>query len=141
MSQCQPCCRVGSYFLMGACAAAWCADPALRMNAVQAYMNIITTALISLDLSWVQDQIRQNESTGYSSLTRALVLASQAGRMTRLLRVMNLVGLFRVRASTLLSYNSASGTLKAIPLQQLCAHSGNLMGCPHSQAAMMTHKA
>ena len=73
MSQCQPCCRVGSYFLMGACAAAWCADPALRMNAVQAYMNIITTALISLDLSWVQDQIRQNESTGYSSLTRALV--------------------------------------------------------------------
>ena len=62
-------------------------------------MNIITTALISLDLSWVQDQIRQNESTGYSSLTRALVLASQAGRMTRLLRVMNLVGLFRVRAT------------------------------------------
>lgn len=59
-------------------------------------MNIITTALISLDLSWIQDQIRQNESTGYSSLTRALVLASQAGRMTRLLRVMNLVGLFRV---------------------------------------------
>ncbi len=64
-------------------------------------MNIITTALISLDLSWVQDQIRQNESTGYSSLTRALVLASQAGRMTRLLRIMNLVGLFRVRAMTL----------------------------------------
>ena len=67
--------------------------------ALQVGMNIITTALISLDLSWVQDLIRQNESTGYSSLTRALVLASQAGRMTRLLRVMNLVGLFRVRAT------------------------------------------
>lgn len=62
-------------------------------------MNVITTALIALDLSWVQDRIRENESTGYSSLTRALVLASQAGRMTRLLRVMNLVGIFRVRMS------------------------------------------
>ena len=59
-------------------------------------MNLITTALIALELSWIQDMIRQNESTGYSSLTRALVLASQAGRMTRLLRVMNLVGVFRV---------------------------------------------
>ena len=59
-------------------------------------MNVITTALIALDLSWIQDMIRQNESTGYSSLIRALVLASQAGRMTRLLRVMNLVGVFRV---------------------------------------------
>ena len=62
-------------------------------------MNVITTALIALDLSWVQDKIRENESTGYSSLTRALVLASQAGRMTRLLRVMNLVGMFRVSSS------------------------------------------
>ena len=62
-------------------------------------MNLVTTALIALDLSWVQDQVRQNESTGYSSLTRALVLASQAGRMTRLLRVMRLVGVFRVSAS------------------------------------------
>jgi hypothetical protein len=59
-------------------------------------MNFVTTALISLDLSWVQNQVRQNESTGYSSLTRALVLASQAGRMTRLLRVMRLVIAFRV---------------------------------------------
>lgn len=64
-------------------------------------MNLVTTALIALDLSWVQDQVRQNESTGYSSLTRALVLASQAGRMTRLLRVMRLVGVFRVSMSWL----------------------------------------
>ena len=63
---------------------------------VQVGMNVVTTALIALDLSWIQDIIRQSESTGYSSLTRALVLASQAGRMTRLLRVMNLVGVFRV---------------------------------------------
>ena len=62
-------------------------------------MNVITTALIALDLTWVQNKIRENESTGYSSLTRALVLASQAGRMTRLLRVMNLVGIFRVSSS------------------------------------------
>lgn len=59
-------------------------------------MNLVTTALIALDLSWIQNLVRQNESTGYSSLTRALVLASQAGRMTRLLRVMHLVGAFRV---------------------------------------------
>ena len=69
------------------------------VHGVQVGMNVITTALIALDLSWIQDTIRQNESTGYSSLTRALVLASQAGRMTRLLRVMNLVGIFRVSSS------------------------------------------
>lgn len=67
-----------------------------RYFLVQVFMNLVTTALIALDLSWVQNQVRQNESTGYSSLTRALVLASQAGRMTRLLRVMHLVGAFRV---------------------------------------------
>ena len=71
----------------------------LPARGVQVGMNLITTALIALDLSWIQDMIRQNESTGYSSLTRALVLASQAGRMTRLLRVMNLVGVFRVSSS------------------------------------------
>ena len=69
------------------------------VRGVQVGMNLITTALIALDLSWIQDMIRQNESTGYSSLTRALVLASQAGRMTRLLHVMNLVGVFRVSSS------------------------------------------
>lgn len=69
------------------------------LHGVQVFMNLVTTALIALDLSWVQRQIRQNESTGYSSLTRALVLASQAGRMTRLLRVMHLVGAFRVGSS------------------------------------------
>ena len=61
-------------------------------------MNTVTTALIALDLSWVQALVRQSESTGYSSLTRALVLAAQAGRMTRLLRVMRLVGACGVRA-------------------------------------------
>ena len=60
-------------------------------------MNTVTTALISLDLSWVQALVLQSESTGYSSVTRALVLASQAGRMTRLLRVMRLVEAFGVR--------------------------------------------
>ena len=69
-------------------------------------MNVITTALIALDLSWIQDIIRQGESTGYSSLTRALVLASQAGRMTRLLRVMNLVGMFRVSSLVLDSWHA-----------------------------------
>lgn len=69
-----------------------------KCSSLQVFMNLVTTALIALDLSWVQDQVRQNESTGYSSLTRALVLASQAGRMTRLLRVMRLVGVFRVSA-------------------------------------------
>lgn len=63
-------------------------------------MNFVTTALIALDLSWVQEQVRENESTGYSSLTRALVLASQAGRMTRLLRVMHLVYFVRVSPSS-----------------------------------------
>lgn len=62
----------------------------------QMFMNLATTALIVLDLSWVQDAVIQSESTGYSSLTRALVLASQAGRMTRLLRIMRLVQLGEV---------------------------------------------
>ena len=63
---------------------------------MQIFMNLATTALIVLDLSWVEDAVIQSQSTGYSSLTRALVLASQAGRMTRLLRVMRLVQLVEV---------------------------------------------
>ena len=62
----------------------------------QMFMNLATTALIVLDLSWLQDAVIESESTGYSSLTRALVLASQAGRMTRLLRIMRLVQLGEV---------------------------------------------
>ena len=74
----------------------------------QVSMNLITTALIVLELSWIEDKIRQEESTGYSSLTRALVLASQAGRMTRLLRVMNLVGVLRVILLHPLIYSTKS---------------------------------
>ena len=93
--------------------------------ALQVGMNIITTALISLDLSWVQDLIRQNESTGYSSLTRALLLASQAGRMTRLLRVMNLVGLFRVRATEHCLSKPGTWGPPTQTLQRWCALSGS----------------
>lgn len=69
------------------------------MCAAQVFMNTVTTALIALDLSWVQALVLRSESTGYSSLARALVLASQAGRMTRLLRVMRLVEAFGVRVA------------------------------------------
>ena len=50
-----------------------------RVMRAQMFMNLATTALIVLDLSWVQDAVIETESTGYLSLTRALVLASQAG--------------------------------------------------------------
>ncbi|KAK9915025.1 hypothetical protein WJX75_003738 [Coccomyxa subellipsoidea] len=82
-----------------------------NVSLLEIFMNLVTTALIALDLSWIQNLVRQNESTGYSSLTRALVLASQAGRMTRLLRVMHLVGAFRIALLIML-------TVTMVPIMQ-----------------------
>ncbi len=54
-------------------------------------MDVVAGALIVVDTTWVQAAILAHATAAQYTLTRAIVLASRAGRLARLMRHLNLL--------------------------------------------------
>ena len=57
----------------------------------QGFMDVVAGALIVVDTTWVQAAILAHATAAQYTLTRAVVLASRAGRLARLMRHLNLL--------------------------------------------------
>ncbi|KAK9831398.1 hypothetical protein WJX81_001157 [Elliptochloris bilobata] len=58
---------------------------------LEAFMDLVAGALIVVDTTWVQAAILAHATSAQYTLTRAVVLASRAGRLARLMRHLNLL--------------------------------------------------
>ena len=54
-------------------------------------MDLVAGALIVVDTTWVQAAILAHATSAQYTLVRAIVLASRAGRLARLMRHLNLL--------------------------------------------------
>lgn len=71
-------------------------DPRAR----QGFMDLVAGGLIVVDTTWIQAAILAHATSAQYTLVRAIVLASRAGRLARLMRHLNLLQVLHVRAAS-----------------------------------------
>jgi hypothetical protein len=66
-------------------------------RATQGFMDLVAGALIVVDTTWIQAAILAHATSAQYTLVRAIVLASRAGRLARLMRHLNLLQMLHAR--------------------------------------------
>ncbi len=92
------------------------------LRARQGFMDLVAGALIVVDTTWIQAAILAHATSAQYTLVRAIVLASRAGRLARLMRHLNLLQVLHARPAP-------AARIGGLPPRALQRSGGLLLTC------------
>ncbi len=92
-------------------------------------MDLVAGALIVVDTTWIQAAILAHATSAQYTLVRAIVLASRAGRLARLMRHLNLLQVLHVRPAPAARAHSRAAPTRAPEERRPPAHVPACLHC------------